>query len=130
MLKKAGIVATGVAASLVAVSPLAFAGDKGHDHGHDHGDKGHHGSTVTGIDKSGKGLLNVSGNNVNIPIQACNNDVPVNAGVGAVQGNAKDITAALTGALGLFGKAKADSDVHTDSDRTCGLEAGAGDTVS
>ena len=32
MLKKAGIVTVGVAASLVAVSPLAFAGDKGHGH--------------------------------------------------------------------------------------------------
>ncbi|MCE0768192.1 hypothetical protein LWC35_35645 [Pseudonocardia kujensis] len=127
MLKKAGIVATGVAASLVAVSPLAFAGDKGHDH--DKGDKGHHGSSVTGIDKSGKGLLNVSGNNVNVPVQVCNNDVPVNAGVGAIQGNAKDITGALTGALGLFGKAKADTDVHTDSDRSCGLDAFAGDKV-
>ncbi|GAA4705601.1 hypothetical protein GCM10023215_51990 [Pseudonocardia yuanmonensis] len=129
MLKKAGIVATGVAASLVAVSPLAFAGDKGHDH-HDKGDKGHHGSSVTGIDKSGKGLLNVSGNNVNVPIQACNNDVPVNVGALALQGNAKDITGALTGALGLFGKADADTKVKTDNDDVCGLKAASGDSVS
>lgn len=128
MLKKAGIVATGVAASLVAVSPLAFAGDKGHDH--DKGDKGHHGSSVTGIDKSGKGLLNVSGNNVNVPIQVCNNDVPVNVGALALQGNAKDITGALTGALGLFGDAKADSKVKTDNDDVCGLGSSAGDSVS
>jgi hypothetical protein len=128
VLKKAGIVATGVAASLVAVSPLAFAGEKSYDH--DKGDKGHHGSSVTGIDKSGKGLLNVSGNNVNVPIQVCNNDVPINGGVGAIQGNAKDITGALTGALGLFGNAKADTKVKTDSDRACGLKAGAGDKVS
>jgi hypothetical protein len=40
VLKKAGIVTAGVAASLVAVSPLAFAGDKGHGHHEsDHGAK-------------------------------------------------------------------------------------------
>ncbi|GAA4536443.1 hypothetical protein [Pseudonocardia xishanensis] len=37
MLKKAGIITAGVAASLVAVSPLAFAGEGGHH--------GHHGQT-------------------------------------------------------------------------------------
>ena len=36
MLKKAGIVAAASAATLLAVSPLAFAGDKG-GHGHGHG---------------------------------------------------------------------------------------------
>ena len=127
MLKKAGIVATGVAASLVAVSPLAFAGDKGHDH--DKGDHGHHGSSVTGIDKSGKGLINVSGNNANVPIQACNNDVPVNVGLIAGQANLKDITGTATGALGILGKADADSKVKTDNDRVCGLESSAGDSV-
>ncbi len=113
MLKKVALVAAASAASVVAVSPLAFA----------------HESHETGIDKSGKGLLNVSGNNVNVPIQVCNNDVPVNAGVGAIQGNAKDITGALTGALGLLGNAKADSHVHTDSDRACGIASAAGDSV-
>lgn len=42
MLKKAGIVVATVAAGLLAVSPLAFAGEMG-DHGHHKGDdKGHH----------------------------------------------------------------------------------------
>ncbi len=60
MLKKVALVAAASAASVVAVSPLAFASD----------------SHETGIDKSGKGLINVSGNNANVPVQACNNDVP------------------------------------------------------
>ncbi|GAA1842033.1 hypothetical protein GCM10009836_21750 [Pseudonocardia ailaonensis] len=119
MLKKAGIVVAGVAATLVAVSPLAFAGDKGH-----------HASHVTGIDKSSQGLINVSGNDVNVPIQACNNDVPVAAGAGVVQGNLKDITGALTGAAALFGQASADTHVKTDSSRACAQESAAGDSVS
>jgi hypothetical protein len=120
VLKKAGIVVAGVAASLVAVSPLAFAGDKGVSH--------ESGKTV-GIDKSGKGLINVSGNDVNVPIQACNNDFPINGGVGAVQGNVKDLTGALTGAAALFGKADAATAVKTDSDRKCGLDSAAGDSL-
>jgi hypothetical protein len=40
VLKKAGIVVAAAAAGLLAVSPLAFAGEMG-DHG-DHGDHGHH----------------------------------------------------------------------------------------
>ncbi len=42
MLKKAGIVVAAAAAGLLALSPLAFATDKGHD---DHG-KGDHHTTV------------------------------------------------------------------------------------
>ncbi|GAA4560197.1 hypothetical protein [Pseudonocardia xishanensis] len=120
MLKKAGIVVAGVAASLVALSPLAFAGDKG----------GYQSIEHVGIDKSGAGLINVSGNDANVPVQACNNDVPVNAGVGAIQGNAKDLTGALTGAAALFGKSAASTDIATDTDRACGQESGAGDSVS
>jgi len=120
VLKKAGIVVAGVAASLVALSPLAFAGDKG----------SYQAVEQVGIDKSGKGLINLSGNNANIPIQACNNDVPVNAGVGVIQGNVKDLAGALTGAAALFGKASASTDIATDSDRSCGQESGAGDSVS
>jgi hypothetical protein len=119
VLKKAGIVVAGVAASLVAVSPLAFAGDKAE----------HHAVENVGIDKSGKGLFNVSGNDVNTPFQVCNNDVPINGGLGAVQANAKDLTGALTGAAALFGKSSASTDIATDSDRACGQESGAGDSL-
>jgi hypothetical protein len=126
VLKKAGIVVAAAAASLLAVSPLAFAGEKGHD------DKGHHESSISGSDfysKDGKGLVNVSGNNVNVPIQACNNDVPINGGVGAVQTPVKDLTGAASGALGILGKAKSDTNVEADNSRACAQESGAGDAV-
>lgn len=48
MLKKAGIVVAAAAAGLLALSPLAFAGDKGHE---DHHHKGEH-STSAGYDHS------------------------------------------------------------------------------
>lgn len=120
MLKKAGIVVAGVAASLVALSPLAFAGDK----------SDYPSIEKVGIDKSGKGLINLSGNNADVPVQACNNDVPVNAGVLAGQVNAKDLVAGVTGALGILGSATSTTDIATDTDRTCGQVSGAGDSVS
>ena len=47
MLKKAGIVVATAAAGLLAVSPLAFAGDLGYHHDHGHGHKGDHGSSYS-----------------------------------------------------------------------------------
>ncbi|WP_181783360.1 hypothetical protein [Pseudonocardia pini] len=114
MLKKVALVAAASAASIVAMSPLAFAHDS---------------SSSVGIDKTGKGLINVSGNNANVPVQACNNDVPVNAGVLAGQVNAKDLVGAATGALGILGSASSSTDIATDTDRSCGQISGAGDSV-
>ncbi|MFP5023069.1 hypothetical protein [Pseudonocardia phyllosphaerae] len=126
MLKKAGIVVAASAASLLAVSPLAFAGDGGHDH------HGHGGNSVVqkgNIDKSAKGIIaGANGNNVNVPIQACNNTVPVN--VLGVQVPVQDASAlnGITGALGLAGEAKAKSgDSTTDQSRNCGQVSGSGD---
>lgn len=121
MLKKAaGTVAIAVAiatAGILAMSPLAFAGGE------------HSGGGNTSVEKS-KGLFNVADNNVAFPIQACNNDVPVNGGAGAVQVPVKDLTGAATGALGLFGSAKAKTDQTVDNSRSCGDNSGsAGDTV-
>lgn len=124
MLKKAGIVVAAAAASLLAVSPLAFAGEKGHD------DKGHHESSISGSDfasKDGKGLVNVSGNNANVPVQVCNNNVPVN--VLGVQVPVEDLTAGLTGALGLLGNAEAKGKTVTDNSDNCAQETGAGDAL-
>jgi hypothetical protein len=122
VLKKAGLVVAAAAASLVALSPLAFASE------------GHHGPSTDikhsdFYSKDGSGLLNVSGNNGNVPIQACNNDVPVNAGVLAGQVPVKDLTGAITGAAALFGKSSADTDVTADNSRDCAQVSGAGDTV-
>ena len=120
MLKKAGIVVAAAAAALLAVSPLAFAGDKGGDHGHGASNT----STNTNGDTS-KGLLNVADNNVNVPVQACNNDVPIQGGVGQVQAPIKDLTAALSGAVALFGKASSSVEQYTDNSRSCGDNSGS-----
>jgi hypothetical protein len=114
MMIKAGIVVSAAAATLLAVSPLAFAGDynggNGHhhksshskDHDNDHRDhRDHRGDSHRGNrggDKScdqdnsassngrgrggGGGLLDVSNNTIQVPIQACNNNVLSNLVVG------------------------------------------------
>ncbi|MBP2370888.1 hypothetical protein [Pseudonocardia parietis] len=127
MLKKAGLVVAASAASLLAVSPLAFAGD----HGDDHGKGGHHHGAENVIDKDAKGLVSgLNGNNVNVPIQACNNNIPVN--VLGVQVPVEDASAlnGLTGALGVLGDAKAKSgDSVTDQSDNCAQESGAGDSI-
>ena len=111
MLKKAGIVVAAAAAGLLAVSPLAFAGES-------HGKSWGHGD-VNSFEQNSEGIVNVSDTNVNAPLNLCNNDIPVNVGLIPIQGNLKDVTAALTGALGVFGKAEADTDIDYDSSRTC-----------
>ena len=62
MLKKAGIVVASATAGLLAVSPLAFA----------------------------DGLINIDDNAVQIPVQACNNNIINNIGLGVLgRGSAK-----------------------------------------
>lgn len=81
--KKAGLVAAISATALLGLSPLAFAGD---DHGN--------------IDKGAEGVVaGANGNNAQVPVQACNNNVPVN--VLGVQVPVKDVDAAV--GLGLLG---------------------------
>ena len=111
VLKKAGIVVAAAAAGLLAVSPLAFAGES-------HGKSWGHGD-VNSFEQNSEGLVNVSDTNVNAPLNLCNNDIPVNVGLVPIQGNLKDVTAALTGALGVFGSAEAETDIDYDSSRTC-----------
>ncbi|WP_060577240.1 MULTISPECIES: hypothetical protein [unclassified Pseudonocardia] len=118
MLKKAGIVVAASAASLLALSPMAFASEGDHGHG-------------DGIDKSAEGLVaGLNGNNVDVPVQACNNNVPVN--VLGVQVPVEDAAAGngLTGALGILGEGKAKSgDSVTDQSDNCAQAGGAGDSV-
>jgi hypothetical protein len=104
VLKKAGIVVATAAAGLLAVSPLAFAGDYsgGSDHhGHEH-HHGHHKNVSckqdNSVDQSGRneqrgGLLNVQNTNVQVPIQACNNSI-------------------VEGVLGILAKNQKNSDRH------------------
>lgn len=67
MLKKAGIVTAATAAGLLMASPLALAGES--HHGYDHGKKGEHNEF--------NGIPVLNDDNVNIPIQACNDNVNV-----------------------------------------------------
>ncbi|WP_226358221.1 hypothetical protein [Pseudonocardia sp. ICBG601] len=121
MWKKAGIVVAASAASLMALSPVAMA--------HTSSDRGDHGDH--GIDKSAEGLIaGLNGNNVNVPVQVCNNNIPVNL-VG-LQVPIEDAAAAngLTGALGILGEAKAKSgDSVTDQSDNCAQASDTGDTV-
>ncbi|MBO0848561.1 MAG: hypothetical protein J2P20_03800 [Pseudonocardia sp.] len=78
MLKKAGIVLAAVVAALLSVSPLAFA----HDSDRTHGDGKH---TVQ------SGLVNVSDTTLQVPVQACGNDVGVLSGAfGLLLGSASN----------------------------------------
>ena len=95
MMKKAGIVVAATTAALLAVSPLAFAGDEG--------DLAHGGMG----DDTSKGLINLAGNDVNLPIEVCNTDVPILAV------DVEDVA----GAIELLGEAEADS--GDGEQRTC-----------
>ncbi|MEU6698077.1 hypothetical protein [Pseudonocardia sp. NPDC046786] len=132
MLKKAGIVVAAGAASLVALSPLAFASDS-----HEATDSfnktkdsynktytdvkdidktdvqfGHNGGNVA--DKSSTGLVNVSGNNLNVSPQLCGT---------ALNGNSL-----IQGALGgLFSEAENSSGVTSDNSVSCTSASEVGD---
>ena len=133
MLKKAGIVVATAAAGLLAVSPLAFAGDKGGDHD---GHNGHGKSKVedvNSIDGSNSGLINVAGNNIAVPVNVCDNQVPVNVLGVQVPLNDTSVIADLTGALGLGLLGEADTDAESDGDNTiddsCTAAAKSGDSA-
>ncbi len=136
MLKKAGIVVAAAAAGLLAVSPLAFAGDKDDHDGHDGHDRGH-GKTkvedVNHIDNSSEGLINVAGNNLAVPVNVCDNQVPVNVLGVQVPVNDVEVLADLSGALGLglLGDAEAENEDSGDNtlDDSCKADAEAGDSV-
>ncbi|TWF75964.1 hypothetical protein FHX44_111851 [Pseudonocardia hierapolitana] len=122
MLKKAGIVVATAAAGLLAVSPLAFAGD---DHGKTKVEDVNH------IDGSTHGgLLNVGGNNLAVPVNVCDNQVPVNVLGVQVPLNDTHVLAQLTGAIGLL---SSDTDAESDGDNTiddsCTAEAESGDSA-
>lgn len=88
MLKKAGILVAATAAALLAVSPLAFAGDKGGDWGHGHGDSDGD-RQVNRIDNDREsnqlGLVNVGDVNALNDVNVCP-AIPVAAGIGNILG--------------------------------------------
>ena len=103
MLKKAGIIVATAAAGLLAVSPLAFAGDV---------------DDVSSVDQSNEGLINVAGNNIAVPVNVCDNQVPINVLGVQVPLNGTHVLLDLTGALGagLLGSSDTDADSGDDSD--------------
>ena len=134
MLKKAGIVVAAAAAGLLAVSPLAFAGDKDDHHGHGHGHGHSKVEDVNAVDQSNEGLINVAGNNIAVPVNVCDNQVPVNVLGVQVPLNDTSVLADLTGALGLGLLGNADADADRDGDNTiddsCTAAAETGDSAS
>jgi hypothetical protein len=136
VLKKAGIVVAAAAAGLLAVSPLAFAGDKDDHDGHGNG-HGHHGKSkvedVNSIDGSNSGLINVAGNNIAVPVNVCDNQIPVNVLGIQVPLNDTSVLADLTGALGLGLLGEADTEAESDGDNTiddsCTAAAESGDSA-
>lgn len=103
MLKKAGIVVAATTAGLLALSPLAFAGDYDGDHDGDHDGKSRHhhskkvaceqDNSVENGDNEQRGLVNVNATSVQVPIQACNNSV-------------------IEGVLGILSKDLSNEDSH------------------
>ena len=133
MLKKAGIVVATAAAGLLAVSPLAFAGDKDDHHGHGHGHGHGKVEDVNAVDQSNEGLINVAGNNIAVPVNVCDNQVPINVLGVQVPLNDTSVLADLTGALGLGLLGDADTDADSDGDNTiddsCTAAADTGDSA-
>ena len=122
MLKKAGIIVATAAAGLLAVSPLAFAGD---DHGKTEIDGVNH---VDGSNHGG--LINLAGNNASVPVNVCDNQVPVNVLGVQVPLNGTHVLASLTGAAGLLGSdTDADRDGDTTLDDPCSAAAKTGDSA-
>ena len=116
MLKKAGIVVAAAAAGLLAVSPLAFAGEQrqgGHRHSHD-------GADVNSNQQNSEGLINVSDINANVPVNALNCD---EVDLGLIPIDAKQITAPIAGALALFGSVETEQTTLTDN--SCSTDQGA-----
>jgi hypothetical protein len=76
LLKKLGIVAAATTAAVLAISPLAFAGDDGDDDGH-HKKDGHHSkiedSQICSADNSNAGGLLNALNLLNGNVLSCDN---------------------------------------------------------
>jgi hypothetical protein len=96
VLKKAGIVVAGSAAALLAVSPLAFAGDKG-GHGHGHESTGSEGVQLNQVDSgsTASGLIAIGELNALNNLNVCP-AIPVGAAIGDILGILSPGTAVAT----------------------------------
>ena len=109
MLKKAGIAVAAAAVGLLAVSPLAFAGESGKSH---HAHCSRCTSTSNSYQENSEGLVNVSDINANVPVNALNCD---EVDLGLVPIDVKQVTAPITGALALFGSVETEQTTLTDN---------------
>jgi hypothetical protein len=126
VLKKAGIVVAAAAAGLLAVSPLAFAGDRGGD---DHRGDNNSNSSRFDLDQDqanaantshrSEGLINISNNDIGLSTLNCAADIGLGgAGAGTALGGAATASGALQTVTGLLGLA-------TGTQETTGTGGGA-----
>ncbi|MFP5068472.1 hypothetical protein ACLFMI_02230 [Pseudonocardia nantongensis] len=118
MLKKAGIVVAAGAASLVAMSPLAFAGEgKSIDDSFNKTTEVQKGDNADNLaSKDSKGLVNLANNNVNVSPQTCGSPLSGNSLVQGAIG-------------GLFSEAENESGVKSDNSVNCTSAPDTGDEV-
>jgi hypothetical protein len=121
VLKKAGIVVAAAAAGLLAVSPLAFAGEKDDDTHHRHGAD----TQVNRLDDSNRsqqrGVVNVSADNLALAVQDCNNEISQVAEV------TQTITQKLGPLTGVLGLNRSDVEQTATTDNDCYNRAEARD---
>jgi hypothetical protein len=114
VLKKAGIVVTTAAAGLLAVSPLAFAGDKD-----DHDGRDRDGKHINKVDDSnsaeGRGLVFIADNNV--AVNNCTNTVREESVISIIDD--------VAGLLNILGKAEA----NDSAVQVCDQEAEVDDSI-
>ncbi len=82
------------------------------------GSDGTDGAAVAGGTENVNGLVNVTDNNIHVPVQACNNYVPVNV----LGGQGSGENASLAGALGILGGAPA-AESTAESSKSCDQDA-------
>jgi hypothetical protein len=113
VLKKAGIVVAVATAGLLAVSPLAFAGDRGDDHRGDNNsnssrfdvDLDQEQTNAADTSDRSEGLINISNNDIGLSALNCTANIALGgAGAGTALGGASTVAGAgqtLAGLLGL-----------------------------
>jgi hypothetical protein len=97
----------------LATAPAAFAGGGDGDYGHDHHKKyadGHHQESTEIDSHESQGIGNLADNDVLVPVQACNNYVPIN--VLGVQVPIEDVA----GNIPIFSEGDSNADT---GDETC-----------
>jgi hypothetical protein len=143
VLKKTGLVLSVATAALLAMSPLAFAGDKDDHHKDGHHEGRHHSESydqVNSVDsgRSQVGLVNVGDTETNTQTQNCGNGMtsaPV--ATSAVTSTITDALAPLEPLLGVLAPEATDvsangssAEAATSTTVTCSQSGGTQDSIS